>query len=64
MYSKGGEQMKTRSKSLTKNCPSCDDNRINDDNEFECLWGHSKVPKILKNPKGPLQECKLKREKK
>jgi hypothetical protein len=51
--------MKQRSKVLTKTCPSCDEMEINEENEFECKWGDSKVPKILNNPKGKIKECKL-----
>ena len=51
-----------RKKVLTKDCPSCDEMKINDDNEFECLWGESKVAKILNNPKGKIKNCKLVRE--
>jgi hypothetical protein len=48
-----------RKKTITKDCPSCNDMKINDDNEFECSWGNSKEIKILKNPKGRIKICKL-----
>ena len=50
-----------RKKVVTKDCPSCNLMKINDDNEFECFWGNSKVLKILKDPKGRMKNCKLKR---
>ena len=50
-----------RKKRLTKDCPSCDQMKINDNNEFQCLWGKSKQPKILLEPKGKIRECKLTR---
>jgi hypothetical protein len=50
-----------RKKVITKECPSCDDMKINEDNEFECLWGNSKISKILKDPKGRMKNCSLKR---
>jgi hypothetical protein len=51
-----------RKKALTKDCPSCVVMKINDDGEFECLWGNSKKPKILKDPKGKARKCKLIKE--
>ena len=48
-----------RKKVLTKDCPSCGEMKINEDNQFECLWGNSKVKKILDNPKGRIRNCKL-----
>ena len=50
-----------RKKTLTKDCPSCEDLKINDDNEFQCLWGNSKESKILKDPKGRIKNCNLKK---
>ena len=50
-----------RKKALTKDCPSCKTMQINDDNNFECLWGNSKIPKILEDPKGKMKNCSLKR---
>ena len=49
-----------RKKTLTKDCPSCKTMQINEDNEFECLWGNSKISKILKDPKGKMKNCTLK----
>ena len=48
-----------RKKTLTKDCPSCKDVKINNDGEFECLWGNSKSKKILKDPKGKARRCNL-----
>jgi len=50
-----------RKKALTKDCPSCKLMKINDDNQFECFWGNSKLLKILENPKGKIKNCKLAR---
>jgi len=52
-----------RKKVLTKDCPSCDDVTINDDDKFECLWGISKEPKILVESERPMKHCKLKGDK-
>jgi len=52
-----------RKKVLTKDCPSCDEMRINDDNQFQCFWGDSQQAKILNNPKGRIKNCKLERGK-
>jgi len=41
-----------RNKVITKDCPSCNDLTINDDGEWQCLWGKSKQPKILGDRKG------------
>ena len=49
-----------RKKVLTKDCPSCDVMTINDDGQFECLWGNSKEPKILVERKTSMKNCKLK----
>jgi len=35
--------------------------KINNDGDFECFWGNSKVKKILKDPKGKARKCSLKR---
>ncbi len=51
-----------RKKVLTKDCPSCDDMKINDDSQFECLWGNSKIKKILDQPKGRTRKCNLKKK--
>ncbi len=48
-----------RKKVITKDCPSCDDMKINDDSQFECHWGNSKIKKILDQPKGRPKKCKL-----
>ena len=50
-----------RKKVITKDCPSCNQMKINDDNEFECFWGESKETKLLKQPKGRIKNCKLTR---
>ena len=51
--------MRLRKKVLTKDCPSCEDMKINDEGEFECFWGNSKQKKILEDPKGRPRRCKL-----
>ena len=51
-----------RTKILTPDCPSCPKLIINDDNEFECRWGNSKMSKVLKPHKGKRPYfCRLKR---
>jgi hypothetical protein len=52
--------MTLRKKVLTKDCPSCSDMKINDDGEFECMWGNSKQKKILVDPIRGGKRCKLK----
>jgi len=52
-----------RSKVLTKECPSCPDLTIDDDSQFVCNWGNSKVIKILTNRKRKKAiSCTLKRK--
>ncbi len=47
-----------RKKVLTTECPSCDDMKINDNNQFQCNWG--KTPKIMSPHKGKIpKQCKL-----
>ena len=41
-----------RNKVITKNCPSCDILTINNNGDWQCLWGKSKQPKILVDRKG------------
>jgi len=54
--------MSIRKKIITRECPSCNDLSIDDDSNFRCNWGKSKVPKILLSPKGKKPvHCKLKR---
>ena len=50
-----------RKKVLTKQCPSCEDMIIDDQNQFQCIWGHSKEAKILVDPKSKhgRKNCKL-----
>lgn len=51
-------------KSLTKDCPSCDYMIIDNDNQFTCIWGKNKKPKILvngKRTKKVLNKCTLRR---
>lgn len=51
-----------RKKVLTPDCPSCEDLVINDNNQFQCKWGESKIPKILEPHKGKKPYfCKLNR---
>ena len=51
-----------RIKILTPDCPSCSKVIINDNNEFQCIWGKSKTPKLLKPHKGKRPySCRLKR---
>jgi len=51
-----------RTKALTPDCPSCKKLTINESNDFECNWGKSKTPKILKPHKGKRPYfCRLKR---
>jgi hypothetical protein len=51
-----------RSKILTPDCPSCSKLIINDNNEFQCNWGESKSPKVLRPHKGKRPYfCRLKR---
>ena len=49
-----------RKKALTKQCPSCNECSINNENNFICNWGNSKIPKILLEPKGKMKDCTLK----
>jgi hypothetical protein len=49
-----------RRKVLTKECPSCNDLSIDDDSNFRCNWGNSKIPKILSSRKRKKAiSCKL-----
>jgi hypothetical protein len=50
-------------KVLTKDCPSCKDCTINDENKFQCSWGKSKKRKILEPALGRAKRCKLIKEK-
>lgn len=53
-----------RRKVLTKECPSCDDLTIDDDSNFRCNWGNSKIAKVLSPRKRKKAiNCTLKREK-
>lgn len=51
--------MSQRTKVLTKQCPSCNDCSIDDNNNFVCTWGNSKTKKILTQPKGKSKPCHL-----
>ena len=55
------EETRLRKKVLTKDCPSCEDMTINEDNKFQCHWGESKDPKLLMESKSKhgLKKCKL-----
>lgn len=48
-----------RTKVLTKQCPSCNDCSIDEQNRFICSWGHSKEPKVMQQAKGRARICRL-----
>jgi len=50
-----------RRKTLTKDCGTCDDCKMDDTNRMYCDWGNSKVIKVLEPPKGKggYPECNL-----
>lgn len=49
-----------RTKVLTPDCPTCEHMIVNSSNQFQCNWGESKTPKILKEHKGKKPHfCKL-----
>ena len=48
----------SRSKMLTKDCPSCDKMNIGDDYTFLCNWGKGKKAKVLKENKH-IKNCNL-----
>jgi hypothetical protein len=50
-------------KTITRNCPSCKKLVVNDQGNFQCMWGRSKKRKIIYEVKRTLRYCKLNLEK-
>lgn len=48
--------MKMRIKTLTKDCKKCG---LMDKELKTCAFGNSKVPKVLRKPKGKTKKCNL-----
>jgi hypothetical protein len=51
------------SKSLTKDCKSCEMFKIDDDSNFICEWGKKKKRKLLRDDGYTIDKCKLNRKK-